>query len=311
MNKNEIEIYKKVAEGLRIGAPIVALESTIIAHGMPYPQNLETALAVEEIVRQAGAIPATIAIRDGIMKVGLTRDEIEWIGTDEHVLKASDRDIPFILCRKLSAATTVSASLAIASAVGINVFVTGGIGGVGLEGYKTLDISSDLTALADYPCITVCAGAKAFMDIPATLEYLETNRVGVVGYQTPYFPLFYTRGSRYKLDWSVETPQEVADIFKAKLQHGHKGGLLVGVALADEDALSYEETRRAIDAGLAEIKAKGIVGKEVTPFILAAIKKETGGKSLIANIALIKNNARVGGEIAAALARKLTVSRST
>lgn len=310
MHKKNVQLNYEVSEGMRIGAPIVALESTIIAHGMPYPQNMETALAVEEIVRQAGAIPATIAICCGKMKVGLSRDEIEWIATDQKVLKASDRDIPFILARQLSAATTVSASLAIASAVGINVFVTGGIGGVGPEGYKTLDISSDLSALEEYPCITVCAGAKAFMDIPATLEYLETNRVGVVGYQTPYFPLFYTRGSRYKLDWYVETPEEVADIFKAKLQHGHKGGLLVGVALADEDALSYEETQRAIDAALAEIKAKGIVGKEVTPFILAAIKKETGGKSLTANIALIKNNARVGGEIAAALAQKLTVSRT-
>ncbi len=310
MNKHEIEIRKDVADALRTGAPIVALESTIIAHGMPYPQNVETALAVEEIVRQAGAIPATIAIREGKMKVGLTRDEIEWIATDKNVHKASDRDIPFILARKLSAATTVSASLAIASAVGINVFVTGGIGGVGPDGFQTLDISSDLIALADYHCITVCAGAKAFMDIPATLEYLETNRVGVIGYQTQNFPLFYTRGSQYKLDWSAETPEEVADIYKAKMLHEHKGGLLVGVALADEDALSYEETRWAIDVALADIKTKGIVGKEVTPFILASIKKETDGKSLTANIALIKNNASVGGKIAVALAQKLTVSRS-
>lgn len=310
MNKHEIEIRKDVADALRTGAPIVALESTIIAHGMPYPQNVETALAVEEIVRQAGAIPATIAIREGKMKVGLTRDEIEWIATDKNVLKASDRDIPFILARKLSAATTVSASLAIASAVGINVFVTGGIGGVGPDGFQTLDISSDLIALADYHCITVCAGAKAFMDIPATLEYLETNRVGVIGYQTQNFPLFYTRGSQYKLDWSAETPEEVVDIYKAKMLHEHKGGLLVGVALADEDALSYEETRWAIDVALADIKTKGIVGKEVTPFILASIKKETDGKSLTANIALIKNNASVGGKIAVALAQKLTVMRS-
>ncbi|MDP3450042.1 MAG: pseudouridine-5'-phosphate glycosidase [Anaerolineaceae bacterium] len=310
MNKHEIEIRKDVADALRTGAPIVALESTIIAHGMPYPQNMETALAVEEIVRQAGAIPATIAIREGKMKVGLTRDEIEWIATDNTVLKASDRDIPFILARKLSAATTVSASLAIASAVGINVFVTGGIGGVGPNGFQTLDISSDLVALADYHCITVCAGAKAFMDIPATLEYLETNRVGVIGYQTQNFPLFYTRGSQYKLDWSAETPEEVADIYKAKMLHEHKGGLLVGVALADEDALSYEETRWAIDVALADIKTKGIVGKEVTPFILASIKKETDGKSLTANIALIKSNASVGGKIAVALAQKLTVRRS-
>ena len=197
MNKTDIEVRKDVAEGLKNGAPIVALESTIIAHGMPYPQNVETALAVEEIVRQAGAIPATIAILNGKMRVGLTREEIEFIATDKHILKASDRDIPFILAKQLSAATTVSASLAIANAAGIHVFVTGGIGGVGPDGYKTMDISSDLIALADYPCITVCAGAKAFMDIPATLEYLETNRVCVAGYNTPNFPLFYTRGSNY------------------------------------------------------------------------------------------------------------------
>lgn len=310
MNKSEIEIRKDVAHGLRMGAAVVALESTIIAHGMPYPQNVETALAVEEIVRQAGAIPATIAILNGKMKVGLTREEIEFIATAPAILKASDRDIPFILARKLSAATTVSASLAIAAAVEINVFVTGGIGGVGPEGYKTLDISSDLIALADYPCVTVCAGAKAFMDIPATLEYLETNRVGVVGYQTDTFPLFYTRGSCFKLDWRADTAEEVADIFKAKLNHQHAGGLLVGVPLTDEDALSFEETRHAIDIALEQANAQKITGKEVTPFILAAIKNETGGRSLTANIALIKNNARVGGQIANALSRKMSPART-
>ncbi len=306
MNKTEIEIRKDVASALKTGAPIVALESTIIAHGMPYPQNVETALAVEEIVRQAGAIPATIAILNGKMKVGLTREEVEFIATDKNILKASDRDIPFILAKKLSAATTVSASLAIASAVGIKVFVTGGIGGVGPEGYKSMDISSDLIALADYPCITVCAGAKAFMDIPATLEYLETNRVCVVGYKTAFFPLFYTRGSMYKLDWSADSPEEAAEIFRMKITHDHQGGLLVGVPMNEAEALSYEETQKAIDAALKQIKKEGITGKEFTPFILAAIKKETGGKSLAANISLIKNNAKVGGEIATALSKKLT-----
>ncbi len=303
MNTLDLEIRKDVASALKLGTPVVALESTIIAHGMPYPQNVETALAVEEIVRQAGALPATIAILNGKMKVGLTREEIETVATDKNMLKASDRDIPFILARKLSAATTVSSSLAIAAAAGIQVFVTGGIGGVGPEGYRTLDISSDLIALADYPCITVCAGAKAFMDIPATLEYLETNRVGVIGYQTDMFPLFYTRGSQFKIDWRADDVADVARVFHAKAAHEHKGGLLVGVPLADEDALSYEETRRAIELALEQIAKAGITGKEVTPFILAAIKNATGGKSLTANIALIKNNARVGGEIAAALAR--------
>jgi pseudouridine-5'-phosphate glycosidase len=303
MNTLDLEIRKDVVSALKLGGPVVALESTIIAHGMPYPQNVETALAVEEIVRQAGALPATIAILNGKMTVGLTREEIETVATDKNMLKASDRDIPFILARKLSAATTVSSSLAIAAAAGIRVFVTGGIGGVGPEGYRTLDISSDLIALADYPCITVCAGAKAFMDIPATLEYLETNRVGVIGYQTDMFPLFYTRGSQFKIDWRAEDAADVARVFHAKAMHEHKGGLLVGVPLPDVDALSYEETRRAIDLALDQIAKAGITGKEVTPFILAAIKNATGGKSLTANIALIKNNARVGGEIAAALAR--------
>ena len=303
MNKIDLEFSPEVAKALKVNAAVVALESTIIAHGMPYPQNVETALAVESIVRQAGALPATIAILNGKMKVGLTREELELVADGQNILKASDRDIPFILAKKLSAATTVSASLAIAAAAGIKVFVTGGIGGVGPEGYKNLDISSDLIALADYPCITVCAGAKAFMDIPATLEYLETQRVSVVGYQTWFFPLFYTRGSQYKIDWSIQNAREAAEIFHAKLTHDHPGGLLVGVPMDEEDALSYEETQKAIDFALAQIKAKGVAGKEVTPFILAAIKDETGGKSLSANIALIKKNARVGGEIAVEFSR--------
>jgi pseudouridine-5'-phosphate glycosidase len=304
MIKDNIVISNEVKQALRCGKAVVALESTIIAHGMPYPQNMETALAVEAIVREAGAIPATIAILKGQMRVGLTREEIEFLSTEKTILKAGDRDIPFILAKKLHAATTVSASLAIASAAGIKVFVTGGIGGVGPEGYKTMDISSDLIALADYPCITVCAGAKAFMDIPATLEYLETNRVAVVGYRTRYFPLFYTRDSRYKIDWSVENASEAAEIFRQKLINQHPGGLLVGVPLDDSSALTYEETQKAIKSALNEMEKKGVSGKEVTPFILKAIKAATGGRSLTANIALIKNNARVGGEIAVALANK-------
>ena len=304
MIKVNIVISKEVQQALRRGKAVVALESTIIAHGMPYPQNMETALTVEGIVREAGAIPATIAILGGTMKVGMTREEIEFLSTDKTILKASDRDIPFIVAKKLHAATTVSASLAIATAAGIQVFVTGGIGGVGPEGYKTMDISSDLIALADYPCITVCAGAKAFMDIPATLEYLETNRVAVVGYKTKNFPLFYTRGSRYPIDWSVDNASEAAEIFYQKSRNQHGGGLLVGVPLQDSEALTYEETQKAIKTALKELDAKGVTGKEVTPFILSAIKKATGGKSLTANIALIKNNARVGAEIAVALANK-------
>ncbi len=299
-----IEISSEVRKAIEQGAPVVALESTIIAHGMPYPQNLETALAVEAIVRETGAIPATIAIIGGTMKVGLSREEIEFFSTDKTILKASDRDIPFILAKKLHAATTVSASLAIASAAGIHVFVTGGIGGVGPEGYKTMDISSDLIALADYPCITVCAGVKAFMDIPATLEYLETNRVAVVGYKTNNFPLFYTRNSRYKIDWSADSAADAAEVYYQKQINQHKGGLLVGVPLESDEALTYEETQAAIAVALHELNNKGVTGKEVTPFILTTIKEATKGKSLTANIALIKNNARVGGEIAVEFAKK-------
>jgi pseudouridine-5'-phosphate glycosidase len=305
MNNNSIVIRDDVAEAIANGTPVVALESTIIAHGMPYPQNIETAIAVEDMIRKAGSIPATIAILNGKMKIGLTLDEIEFLGTDKNIYKASDRDIPFILAQKYNAATTVSASLAIATSADIKVFVTGGIGGVGPDGYKTLDISSDLLALAEYPCITVCAGAKAFMDIPATLEYLETNRVGVVGYKTKNFPLFYTRGSQYKIDWSVESPADIADIYYEKIVNQHKGGLLVGVPLDEKDTLSYEETQAAIHTALEQIAISGIIGKDVTPFILSTIKNITGGKSLTANIALIKNNAKVGSEIAVALYRKL------
>lgn len=304
INKN-IEVSTEVQKALRRGEPVVALESTIIAHGMPYPQNVETARAVEEIIRNTGAIPATIAIIGGKMKIGMSKDELEFLGTDKTILKASDRDIPFVLARKLHAATTVSASLAIATAAGIKVFVTGGIGGVGPDGYKTMDISSDLIALSDYPCITVCAGVKAFMDIPATLEYLETNRVCVVGYKSKNFPLFYTRDSRYLIDWSVENAGEAAEIFYQKLVNQHKGGLLVGVPLEDDEALSYDETQSAIKKAITELNKKGITGKEVTPFILSTIKNATRGKSLTANIALIKNNARVGGEIAFSLHNRL------
>jgi pseudouridylate synthase len=305
MIKDNIVISAEVSKGLKRGDPVVALESTIIAHGMPYPQNMETAMAVEGIIRAAGAIPATIAIIDGKMKVGMSKDEVKFLSTDKTILKASDRDIPFILAKKLHAATTVSASLAIATAVGIKVFVTGGIGGVGPDGYRTMDISSDLIALADYPCITVCAGVKAFMDIPATLEYLETNRVAVVGYRTKTFPLFYTRDSKYQIDWSAETPAEAAEIYFQKLVNQHKGGLLVGVPLEDKEALTYEETQSAIKTALKELQKKGVTGKEVTPFILSTIKNATKGRSLTANIALIKNNAKVGGEIAVELAKKL------
>jgi pseudouridine-5'-phosphate glycosidase len=304
MRSEAITVNPVVHRALMSGAPVVALESTIIAHGMPYPANLETALAVEQIVREAGAIPATIGIIQGAIKVGLTEDEIRFFSTSHDILKAGERDFPLVVARKLHAATTAGASLAIAAAASIQVFVTGGIGGVGPLAGETFDISADLLAIAQYPCLTICAGTKAFMDISATLEYLETQRVPVMVYRSEYFPLFYSRSSGYKVDWVAQSTGEIADIFAAKLSLGMEGGMLVGVPVPEAQALPAETTRAVIDAALAQIKAHDIRGKEVTPFLLSTIKQETGGKSLEANIALIRNNAQVGAEIAVALAAK-------
>jgi pseudouridine-5'-phosphate glycosidase len=296
-----IKIAPEVQDALREDRPVVALESTIIAHGMPQPANVETALEVERIVRANGAVPATIGILAGEIKLGLSAEEIAFFGSGQEILKAGERDIPLAVARRLHAATTAGASLSIAAAAGVRVFVTGGIGGVAPQAGATFDISADLLAIAEYPCLTVCAGTKAFMDVPATLEYLETQRVPVVGYRESFFPFFFSRDSGCELDWVAQDAAEVADFFAARLAMGLAGGMLVGVALPAAEALPEETTQAAIRAALDSLQGQDIHGKEVTPYLLRVIAQETGGKSLAANVALIKNNARVGAEIALAL----------
>ncbi|WP_394766618.1 pseudouridine-5'-phosphate glycosidase [uncultured Paludibaculum sp.] len=299
MKSDQLWIAPRVRESKQ---PVVALESTIIAHGMPYPVNVETALAVERIVAAQGATPATLGILDGRIIVGLSTDEIERIATAGGVLKACERDIPIAVAHGANAATTAGASLAIAAAAGIAVFVTGGIGAVGPQASTDFDVSADLPAIAEYPVITVCAGAKAFMDIGATLEWLETHRVPVATWGSDEFPLFYSRRSGFSSGWRVESAAEVAAVHQAKRRLGLDGGLLVAVPLPEEQALPEEMTHSAIRESLRQAGEAGISGKALTPFLLSRIKELTGGRSLESNIALIRNNARVGGQIAAALA---------
>jgi pseudouridylate synthase len=277
--------------------PIVALESTIIAHGMPYPANVETALAVEQIIRDAGAEPMTLGILNGELIAGMTPDQIEQLATRPGVWKACERDIPLALARRADAALTAGASLSVAARHGIEVFVTGGIGAVGPTASRDFDISADLPAIAEYKVLTVCAGAKAFMDIAATLEWLETHRVPVGVWQSSDFPLFYSRRSGIPAPWIVSDAAEAAAVFQAR----QNGGLLIAVPLPESDALPEEETRAAITTALAAAEAAGIHGKSLTPFLLNRIKEKTMGRSLSANIALIRNNARVGAAIAKAL----------
>jgi len=305
MRPESIRVNPEVERALADGSPVVALETTIIAHGMPYPTNLETAMAVDEIVRSKGAVPATIGIIAGQTRVGLTEEEVRFFSTSKEIVKVGERDIPLVVARQLHAATTGGATLAIAAAAGISVFVTGGIGAVGPGGTTTFDISADLLALSSYPCMTVCAGAKAFMDIGATLEFLETHSVPVVVYRSDTFPLFYTRSSGHRVEWVAQDAEEIAAFFAAKLTLEMGGGMLVGVPIPEEEELPAAVTRAAIDAAMDRMQGEGITGKEVTPYVLSAIKEETGGRSLVANIALVKNNASVGAEIAVALSEAL------
>lgn len=303
MNPTALSIAPAVRDALKNRTAVVALESTIIAHGMPYPDNVETALAVEQLVRESGALPATIGVLDGRIRVGLTADEIEVMATAPHVAKACERDLPVVVATGQHAATTAGASIAIAAAAGIQVFVTGGIGGVGPTASRDFDISADLPGIAAYPVLTICAGTKAFMDVAATLEFLETHRVPVGTYQTSEFPLFYSRSSGISSGWRVETPEEAAAAFAAQRSLGLPGGMLIAVPVPDADALPEEETRLAIETSLKQLAAASITGKQVTPFLLNAIREATSGRSLIANMALIRNNACVGARIASALSK--------
>lgn len=292
---------QEVLEAKEKGLPIVALESTIISHGMPYPQNVQTAREVEEIVRSYGAVPATIAIIDGQLKIGLTDEELEMFGNAEGVAKASRRDLGYLLATKKLGATTVAATMIAAELAGIELFVTGGIGGVHRGAEKTMDISADLEELAQTNVAVVCAGAKSILDIGLTLEYLETKGVPVVGYNTDTLPSFYSRESEFGLNIKVETPEEIADMMRAKWDLGLKGGAVVANPIPVEDAMESSFMNNIIEKALKEAEEKGIAGKEVTPFLLGKVKELTEGKSLEANIALVKNNAVVGSQIAVAL----------
>ena len=294
-----LDIAPEVAEALRAGQPVVALESTIISHGMPYPKNVETASAVEQAVREVGAVPATIAISDGHLKVGLSKDEIERLGElGSKVIKCSRRDLPFVLARKEDGATTVAATMIIASMAGIRVFATGGIGGVHRGVEETMDISADLEELARTNVAVVCAGIKSVLDIGRTLEYLETAGVPVVGYQTDTLPAFYSRSSGFPVDYRVDNAADAAAAMRIKWALGLQGGLVIAVPIPQEHALDGDEIDDVIDEAIAEMRRQGITGKDTTPFLLARIAERTGGRSLEANIQLVINNARVAARIA-------------
>ncbi|MBR4826675.1 MAG: pseudouridine-5'-phosphate glycosidase [Bacteroidales bacterium] len=300
-----LDIAPQVQRALAEGGPVVALESTIISHGMPYPQNVETALKVEQTIRDCGATPATIAIIGGRLKAGLSAAEIEYLGKKgRDVAKASRRDLPVLVARKMDGATTVTTTMIIAAMAGIKVFATGGIGGVHRGAETTMDISADLEELAQTPVMVICAGAKSILDLGLTLEYLETKGVPVIGYGTEELPAFYTRRSGFKVDYRLDTPAELASAFKAKLDMGLKGGMLVTNPIPEEYSMDKERIDAAIAQALDEAAAKGIRGKETTPFLLARIKDITGGDSLASNIQLVLNNARLAAATAAEMARQ-------
>ena len=297
-----LDIAPEVRAALEAGKPVVALESTIISHGMPYPQNVETALNVERIVRENGAVPATIAIIGGRLKAGLSEEEITYLGKKGYdVTKASRRDLPVLVARGADGATTVATTMIVAAMAGIRVFATGGIGGVHRGAEITMDISADLEELAQTGVLVVCAGAKSILDLGLTLEYLETKGVPVIGYQTSELPAFYTRKSGFGVDYRLDTPGEIAAAFRAKMDMGLAGGMLVTNPIPEEYSMDPDVINRAIDEAVEEAKAQGIHGKQTTPFLLAKIKDITGGDSLASNICLVYNNAELAAKIAAQL----------
>ena len=295
-----LDISPEVAEALAAGKPVVALESTIISHGMPYPRNVETALLVEQTIRENGAVPATIAIIGGRLKAGLSKDEIEYLGkAGTKVAKASRRDIAALVARKADGATTVTTTMMIAHMAGISIFATGGIGGVHRGAEVTMDISADLEELGNTPVMVVCAGAKSILDLGLTLEYLETKGVPVIGYGTDELPAFYTRHSGFGVDYRADSPEELAAMFKAQRDLGLKGGMLVTNPIPEEYSMDKAVIDAAIDQAIKEASEKGIKGKETTPFLLAKVVELTGGDSLDSNIALVLNNARLAAKTAA------------
>lgn len=303
MFKNYLDISEEVKAAIANNQAVVALESTIISHGMPYPKNVETALNVEKIVRDNGAIPATIAILNGRLKVGLSPEEIEFLGKAPNVQKTSRRDIPFIIAKGLTGATTVASTMILAAMAGIKVFATGGIGGVHRGAETSFDISADLLELAQTDVAVVCAGAKSILDIALTLEYLETNGVPVVGYQTDELPAFYTSKSGFGVDYRLDTPQEVAKALKTKWDLKLQGGAIIANPIPNAYEMDPKVINDAILEAVKQQNEQGVKGKESTPFLLAKVKELTGGDSLDSNIQLVYNNAKVGAQIAVELSK--------
>ena len=295
------EFKEEVRKALKDGRPVVALESTLISHGFPYPENLKVAGEMEEIIRGCGVMPATIAIIKGKMKVGLTRSEMEFMATSEDILKASKRDLAVIIAKGLNGATTVAATMIVAERAGIKVFATGGIGGVHRGAEKTFDISADLQELARTPVAVVCSGAKSILDLPLTKEYLETMGVPVIGFGSKELPAFYCRESGLKVDYVVNNEVEAAKIIRAMQDLGLGGGIIIANPIPEEYALSMEYMNEMIEEAIGSAEKEGIKGKKLTPYLLNKIKELTGGKSLKANIELVKNNARVAAKIACEL----------
>jgi pseudouridine-5'-phosphate glycosidase len=298
-----LDINEEVKVALEKGVAVVALESTIISHGMPYPQNVETARNVEKIIRDMGAVPATICIMDGRIKVGITDDELETLGKASDVLKTSRRDLPIAVAKKMIGATTVSATMYAANLAGIRVFATGGIGGVHREAETTMDISADLTELSKTSVCVVCAGVKSILDIGLTLEYLETEGVPVITFDSNDFPAFYTRKSGFSSPNVSADPKEIAEILNAKWELGLEGGVVLANPIPTEFEMDYDVINKAIEDALKEMSELGIFGKESTPFLLGKIKDITGGDSLASNIELVYNNARVATKVALELAK--------
>ncbi|MEN9547737.1 MAG: hypothetical protein RIR12_328 [Bacteroidota bacterium] len=298
-----LHIHPEVQQAIASNKPVVALESTIISHGMPYPQNVVTALAVEQVVRDNGAVPATIAIMNGKCHVGLTNDELEYFGKAKNVWKVSLRDMPFVISQRLYGATTVAATMRIANMAGIQLFVTGGIGGVHREAQRTMDISADLTEMAQTSVAVVSAGVKSILDIGLTLEYLETKGITVITFGQDAFPSFYSRNSGFISPLRLDTPHEIAALLNTKWKLGLTGSVLIANPVPAEQEIATEEMEEHILLALQAAKEKSITGKEVTPFILQYIANHTQGESLDTNIALIKHNAKVGAAIAVAMAK--------
>lgn len=300
MNKyiDYIDINDEVLDALRYYKPIVALESTIISHGMPYPDNLKTAAELEDIVRQNGAVPATLSIINGRIKIGITADELEYLATSKEILKVSRRDVPYVIALKKSGATTVATTMQFAEMAGISIFATGGIGGAHRGAEKTFDISADLTELSRTNVAVVCAGVKSILNISLTLEKLETLGVPVIGYQTDEFPSFYTRKSGFGVDYRIDTPEDCARLLKAKWDLDMNGGMVIANPIPEKYEADQDKVNNAIETAIFEAVKNNIKGKGVTPFLLSRVKELTGGESLQANIALARNNAEVAARIA-------------